>query len=222
MNKLRTIVFLLFVSLVSTPSYAGSEDFGGVYIGVSGSAMGGELDGKYTDSSSEVTKGTGGFVESPIAGLDLGYNMALGESMVVGLGLSWTPGDATIGKADDFNDAADITLEASEFITYYIQPMIAVNEHSAIFIKYGEAEADLKVTGDFTGAASNDLSGTTTSVGTVSKFASGMYMQVEAGLTEYDTISVKDIGNAGNNGSKGDAEAEPSVAYGTVTIGYNF
>jgi hypothetical protein len=148
--------------------------------------------------------------------------MALGESMVVGLGLSWTPGDATIGKADDFNDAADITLEASEFITYYIQPMIAVNEHSAIFFKYGESEADLKVTGDFTGAASNDLSGTTTSVGTVSKFASGMYMQVEAGLTEYDTISVKDIGNAGNNGSKGDAEASPEVAYGTVTIGYNF
>mgnify|MGYP000900757182 CR=1 FL=1 len=100
MNKLRTIVFLLFVSLVSTPSYAGSEDFGGVYIGISGSAMGGELDGKYTDSSSEVTKGTGGFVESPIAGLDLGYNMALGESMVVGLGMSWTPGDAIIGKAD--------------------------------------------------------------------------------------------------------------------------
>ena len=49
-----------------------------------------------------------------------------------------------------------------------------------------------------------------------------MYMQVEAGLTEYDTISVKDIGNAGNNGSKGDAEASPEVAYGTVTIGYNF
>jgi len=222
MNKLKAIAFLLFVSLVSTPLMADSQSFKGVYIGVTGSALGGELDGKYTDSSAEVTKGTGGFVESPIYGLDLGYNLALGDSMVVGFGYHWTPGDAVIGNADDFNDAADIKLTAEEFTTMYIQPMIAVNEHSAVFFKYGEAKADLKVTGDFTGTSPSELSGTTTSVGTISKFASGMYMQVEAGVTDYDTITVNDIGNAGNNNSKGDAQADPSVAYGTVTVGYNF
>ena len=221
MNKLKTLVFALLASFATSPLYAGSADFAGPFIGVQASSIGVELDGTFTDSQGAASKGTGGKT-AQIGGLELGYNIPLGESLFVGIGGTWVPGDADIGKAEDAAKTGEVKLNAEAFLSYYVKPSISLSDSSAMYIKIGQSEADLAVTGDFTGSSSKELSGDLVAIGSTSIFPSGMFVQTEAGLIEYDSITVNDIGNAGNNGGKADAKADPSIAYGAITIGYKF
>jgi len=228
MNKLNkliaTVIAMTFVS--ASPLVAGSGDFSGPFIQVSAKSMGAELDGQYTDGDGTITKGTGGSI-AQIGAIDVGYSIPLSDTFLIGLGISHTPGEAEISKADDAADAADITIKAEDFYTYYIQPTISVSENSAVFLKIGTSEADLKVTGNFTGTASTELSGETYSLGTKTMFSSGMYFSAEAGYSNYDNIFVNDIGTAETNDAtdtdgSGDAKADPSTAFGQFSIGYKF
>jgi hypothetical protein len=222
MNKIQKLIAsAIAMTLVSvTPLVAGSGDFAGPFVQVSAKSIGVELDGQYTDNQSNVTKGTGGSI-AQVAAIDIGYSIPLSDTFLIGIGVSHTPGSAEISKADDAADAADITINAEDFFTVYIQPTISVSENSAVFLKLGQSEADLKVTGNFTGTASSELSGQTFAIGTKTMFSSGMYFSAEAGYSDYDNIQVNDIGNANTLGT-GDAKADPSTAFGQFSIGYKF
>ena len=222
MNKINkmiaSVIAMTFLSV--TPLVAGSGDFAGPFIQVSAKSIGAELDGQYTDNQGLITKGTGGSI-AQVGAIDVGYTLPLGESFLIGIGISKTPGSANISKADDAANAADITIKAEDFTTYYIQPTISMSENSAVFLKLGKSEADLKITGDFSGTSSKELDGNTYALGTKTMFSSGMYFSAEAGYSDYDNIFVNDIGNANTLGT-GDAKADPSTAFGQFSIGYKF
>ena len=226
MKKIKVMLYglcaLIAASMTSTPLMAGASDFSGPYIGIAVSPMGAELDGSYTEGTDgDTTKGSGGKIIT-VPALDLGYNIPLSDTFFVSLGVTYIEGESEISHNDDAADNADVKVEASQFITAYLQPSISVTDNSAIFIKVGYSEADLNITGDFTGTKSDDLEGTTVSMGTKSIFPSGIYFQTEAGITEYDNIFVNDVGTSDQAGGKGDVKADPSLAFGTVTIGYKF
>ena len=222
MNKINkmiaSVIAMTFLSV--SPLVAGSGDFAGPFIQVSAKSIGAELDGQYTDNQGLITKGTGGSI-AQVGAIDVGYTLPLGESFLIGIGISKTPGSANISKADDAANAADITIKAEDFTTYYIQPTISMSENSAVFLKLGKSEADLKITGDFSGTSSKELEGNTYALGTKTMFSSGMYFSAEAGYSDYDNIFVNDIGNANTLGT-GDAKADPSTAFGQFSIGYKF
>ena len=228
MNKINKMItsVIAMAFLSATPLFAGSGDFAGPFVQVSVKSIGAELDGQYTDGDGTITKGTGGSI-AQVGSVDIGYSIPLSDTFLIGIGASATPGSAEISKADDAANAADITIKAEDFRTYYIQPTISVSENSAVFLKLGTTEADLKITGDYTGTASNELSGNTYSLGTKTMFSSGMYFSAEAGYSDYDNIFVNDIGTAESNDSgdtdgSGDAKADPSTAFGLFSIGYKF
>ena len=228
MNKFnKLIASVIAITLFSvTPLVAGSGDFAGPFIQVSAQSIGAELDGQYTDGDGTITKGTGGSI-AQVGAVDVGYSIPLSDSFLIGIGVGYIPGEAEISKADDAADAADITIKAEDFYTYYIQPTISVSENSAVFLKVGKSEADLKITGDFTGTKSTELSGNTYSLGTKTMFSSGMYFSAEAGYSDYDNIFVNDIGTAETNDAtdtdgSGDAKADPSTAFGQFSVGYKF
>ena len=212
------VIAMTFVS--TTPLMAGSGDFAGPFIQVSAVSIGAELDGSYTDAQSTVTKGTGGSI-AQVGAVDAGYSIPLSDTFLLGIGISVIPGSAEISKADDAADKADITIKAEDFRTFYLQPTISVAENSAVFLKVGRSEADLKVTGDYTGSASSSLDGNTYAVGTKTMFSSGMYFSAEAGYSDYDQIEVNDINQKGASNT-GDAKADPSTAYGRFSVGYKF
>tara|TARA_B110001452_G_scaffold147964_1_gene123183 strand:- start:293 stop:961 length:669 start_codon:yes stop_codon:yes gene_type:complete len=220
-NIMKVVYTAIAMACLTTSSFADSGNFNGFYVGISGSAMGAELDGSYTSNEGVVDKGTGGKIAN-VGSLDAGYNVALGSSMFVSFGASYTPGEAKLGKADDAADAADINIKADNFYTYYIQPSFMVSDNTAVFVKVGHSEADVKISGDFTGTSTNSMDGDTVAFGSKTVFGSGMYIQSEAGITEYSNISVTDVGSANENGLKGSAKADPSIAFGTVTLGYKF
>ena len=194
---------------------AGSSDFSGLYVGFQGAVNGLELDGKHTDNNSAVTTGSAGEVMT-VGGIEAGFNLGLGDSFFVGVGGMWIPVDAVL-KADDAADGADVTLTTSDHLTYYIQPSISVYDNSAIYVKYGISEANMAASGDVTGTP-NNLEGTTIAIGTTTLFGSGLYMRTEAGLHEYDKIKITGIG--GNSTST--LEGDPTIAYGAVSLGFQF
>jgi hypothetical protein len=212
MNKIRTILLALLLSVATTPLMA---DFTGPYVGVTLAANGAEFDGKHTDEDGAITKGTAGQVFN-IAGLDAGWTFGLGDSFGLSLGITNMGGDGTI-KADDAADNADVDLKISGPRTIYISPTIAVSDTSAIYLKLGKQDADFTATGDVTGAP-GDLSGKTVAIGTQSIFPSGMFIQTEAGVQDYDEFTITGIGGS----SSAVLKATPKIAYGSVTLGIKF
>ena len=224
MNKLKTtICSVLALACISTsPLVAGSSDFAGPYFAIQGNGIGVELDGKYTDADGTITKGAGGKALH-WAGLDIGYNIPLGDVFFVAVGASYTPGEGEISKHDDAADAADVKVKAKEFYNYYIMPSFAITDSSAIYIKAGQAEADLDITGDYTGTATSSIDGDVLAIGLRTILPGGLFFQSEAGQVAYDKIKINDIGNADSDGStKGDVEADPTFMYGSFSIGVKF
>ena len=220
MKKLKTMLFVLLASLATTPLWADAESFSGPYVGINLTAAGIELDGQHTDNTGDkqgdVTKGTGGKV-SEIGGFELGFSKAMGSNFTLGLGATYIPGEASISKGDDAADAADVELRAENFITGYVMAQYAVSDTSALYAKLGQASSGIKVIGDATGKP-NDLQGSLIAVGSKSKIGERLFIATEAGMIEYDTITLTGIGGEAADTLKGD----PKLAYGTVTIGLQF
>ena len=141
--------------------------------------------------------------------------------MFINIGVSLNPGDAKFdvdsgGSANTNN--TDVTLELGDLVTFYIAPGFSISENSALYIKYGQTEADLQVTGDVTKLTS--LDGTTIAIGTIGQHESGMYFQTEAGITEYDNLTLTGLGTY--IATTNSATADPTVAYGQVSMGFRF
>ena len=207
----------VLLASMTAPAMAGSSDFSGLFIGAQGSVNGMELDGKHTDQSSETQTGSGGAF-AMVAGIEAGFNIPLGDSFFVGVGGMWIPVDASF-DANDNEGNADVTLTSSSHVTWYIQPSISVYDNSAIYLKIGSSEADLTSSGDVTGQP-NNLEGSTLAIGTTTLFGDGggLYMRTEAGYHEYDHIKLTGVGGS----STAILEGDPTVAYGSVSLGIQF
>jgi len=237
MNKLKTLAIGAFaLCAMSTVSIADSSDFAGPYVGVQVGAVGMELDGKNTDGNGSITKGSGGVVEM-MAGLDLGYAIPVSDTIAIAVGVSYIPLEADIigtsdssggegsASGDTATDPTKVTVALGDHYTFYLQPTFAISDTAAVFVKFGYSEAELDVTGQTLASKPSEIKGTTFSAGTKVNLANGMYIQSEAGMTEYDTITATGEGvttAAGGAGLNGSVTADPTVAFGMVTIGVQF
>ena len=228
MNKLIKIVSVLAVltGFSITPLMADSSDFAGAYIGITSSGVGVELDGKHTsagDDTGEVTTGVIGRVAA-IAGAEVGYALPVSDTMLIDIGVSYYSGAAKITTSNtDTTATADVTFEMSDLMTAYIAPTFAVSDTASIYLKIGVMEAETSTTGDVT--QPGDLSGTLIGVGSRSLLGNGMFIRTEAGMVDFDTISVtgKGAGGTGKNiATTSSVSATPLVAYGSISIGYKF
>ena len=222
---LRTTLVALFMSIATTPLMAGSGDFSGPYVSIQAAVVGGALDGEYTDQDGAVTKGTGG-ATFPIGGIEAGWNIGLGDTFLIGIGGTYNAGSATISNADDAANVADVRIKLSDQFTMFIQPQISFAENSEVYAKFGYTQVLLNCAGTGiadTGGCSN-IEGKTIALGTKTKFGSGIFFQTEAGATGYQGITINKIG--GTDSTKGTTtgilSARPTVAYGSVAIGFQF
>ena len=103
-------------------------------------------------------------------------------------------------------------------LTAFIAPTFAISESAAVYFKFGYTEADLAVKGDVTKVP--DLEGTTLAIGTKSLLPNGVFIQTEAGMTEYDKVKFTGLGTY--IATTNSASVDPTQAYGSVTLGYKF
>ena len=93
MNLMRTLKILaasvLLVSGMTVKSFAGASDFSGIYLGVSGGAIGAAIDGDYTDGTSNgrVAKGTAGAVSGTV-GAEGGFSFSLNDTAFLSVNMT--------------------------------------------------------------------------------------------------------------------------------------
>jgi len=198
-----------------SPANSGAGDFAGVYIQANGTVAGAELSGKYKDNDGVLTEGTAGKV-FPLAGGEIGFNVPLGEVFILSVGYSQDPVGQQMGESNDAFDEADVRLTVSDVETTYGAIGFSIGEGQAFFVKYGEIEADIRCTVGAT--CPSGLSGDLYALGTKSLTSSGIYFTTEAGVADFDKMAITNLGK-GNNGS---IDADPNMAFGKFSIGYNF
>ena len=237
MKALRTRICTYAIALLAsigfaTSTFAGSSDFSGIFIAghaelnvvaIDGSAttagQGATVAGTGGTDNTETTQGTiGGF--APTAGYEIGFNVPIGDTFFLTVGFADGGGEsAAIAKVDDGGplSTTDVSLHASNPQWWYIAPSISIFENSAVYVKIGQAEADLTAIGDVTGAP-GDISGDMYGIGTTTIAGNGLFIKTEAGAVQYDQFKITGIG--GDTDTV--VEGNPLVGYGHIAIGYKF
>ena len=208
----------LIMGSFATPVIAGSSDFAGPYIAIQGSVNGGALEGTATNSNNEITSGSIGKVFGGV-GLQVGWAVPVADSFLIGLDLQLNPGDGKMsldsGQGDSEGNNEDITVEFGDIKRASITPMVSVSDSSAVYIKYGITLADLTWTGDVDTSLNSSMHGETIAVGSRTMYGTGMFIQTEAGVTDWDNLNV--LVDSG-----GTADASPKSVYGAVSVGFRF
>jgi len=213
-----TLLSILLATGLTVKAFAGASDFEGFYIGIQGSAVGAMVDGKHTEAAgnSRVTKGTAGAV-SPTVGIDVGFSKAISDSFFIALNLSHNPVDADF-NADDAANADDVKVTLENMNSISIEPSISLSDNTAIYLSVGYSEFDLKASGTGLDATQSfTLEGTSVGLGSKSRADNGMFIKSEAGVTDYDSFKLINVGTA-----DGTVEADATFAYGKITVGMMF
>jgi len=233
MNKLITILSaacMLVIVMTGTNLRADSSNFAGPYVGISGLAAGAGVDGKSrssNDTDSDMSEDSVTAGQATLAtGLELGYALPLGDTFLIDVGGSYLTGKAKIShttsdhlsRGAEDGAADEISFSIDKIATYYIAPSMALSDTASLYVKWGHSSADVEVTGDIT--TPGDLIGEKLAVGTRIVLDSGLFIRSEAGYTEYNSISA--AGKGTTITSTTSYSAQPTIAYGKVSVGFRF
>jgi len=240
MNKLKTTLFAacsLVLVTIGTSVKADSSNFAGPYIGVSASGYGIQLFGEANTSPTTAGVKENNQVSlgqvAPVTGFEAGYAIPIGSAFLIDIGASMFQGEAKLAYNHDQTAPAltgctgcaagtvgpkDVSFTIDDLVNYYIAPTLVLSDTSSLYLKVGLTEADVTVSGDIT--SPSNLSGTTWALGTRTVLASGIFIKTEAGYTDYNGIHAHGKGNSIN--SNNTYMAEPTVAFGTVALGFRF
>ena len=207
--------------LLMTPLKANEEAFAGPYLGINAAVVGVEADASHNDNQGNVTTGTAGKVAT-IAGAELGYAIPMG-GMILDIGGTFFSGEAKLASKSDLaskSNSTEVKFQVNDMWTAYIAPTFVMSDTSSMYFKFGVVEAETSVSGDVT--TPGDLSGETFAIVTRTVLDSGLFVRSEAGLHEFDTVSVTGKGTANGITTSTTISADPTVAYGSISVGYKF
>jgi len=227
-------VFTLMLVNITTTAQADSSNFAGPYFGVTASGYGMQLAGSAATSptagvydNDEVSLGQ----IAAVVGIEVGYALPIGSAFLIDIGGSYHSGEAKMDFHHDGTQVAknptedtdtltgkDVSFKIDDLVSYYIAPTIVLSDTSSLYVKVGLTEADIGVSGNVT--TPGDLSGTTWAIGTRTVLESGIFIKTEAGYTDYNAISAR--GKGTSIGSNNTYSADPTVAFGTVALGFRF
>jgi len=226
MNKLNKILVLAMFSMASLVSNvsADSSIFAGPYVAIQASVVGVEVDGSHTDSTldtKKTTNATPGMVGN-MGSAQVGFNQALSELAFITAGLTYTPtGDAKFAAKSLGGTVASFDLTLSDIKEVFIEPSFMVTSNAAVFLHLGMSEADISVKGSDVTNKTTTLDGQTIALGLKLVTDTNVFIKAEGGMTTFDNLKVTGILD-GDGGSTATAKGDPTVAFGTVSVGYKF
>jgi hypothetical protein len=127
---------VLFTSSLMSPAMSQSE-LAGPYFGINAQTVGVELEGSHDATSTEDAKTSGNLgAFAMVAGIEAGWAIPVGENWMIDVGMNYIGGEASLkSSTSDGSAAADVTFEASDFITYYIAPTLSIGDNSSVYFK---------------------------------------------------------------------------------------
>jgi hypothetical protein len=208
--KIRNKIISLFASTAiiscaaATNVLAQAKNFAGPSIAINGSFNGGNL--AMSEGGDTLKFGE----QSNVLGLDAAYTFPVDNNFFIALGATYDLGKT---KAGGTTGSVTAKAELDEHKSIYLQPGYTINNSTAIFGKVGYHEADgtLNVTvGNASGSLSGTFEGWSYGLGLKSFFNNNSFVQIEGGVTEYDSKSGLGV------------NFEPTVVSATISIGYKF
>ena len=212
MRKLLiSVLALLFVA-----SYAHAASLSGLYIELGTSAVGTEMDGSYSDDDSDISYGQVG--KTAVTGsYGIGFMTSRDRPFSLDLGWAASPGSAKLNTTSD-NTGSDVSIELSDMTELYITAMANITEDASVYFKLGRSEVDTTVSSTVTDPG--DFSGDTVALGTVMSWGSNMYIRTEAGITDWDNVTI--TGSGSGVGTDESITIDPTSHYGKIAIGFKF
>ena len=225
MNNLKkTLIAACSLVLVSVggTAIADSSNFAGPYIGLTASGVGIAISG-VSNSAADDTTGSSDEAQvgkvSAVVGGEVGYALPLSDALLLDVGVAFYSGETRINHdSDDGDISRQVAFKVDDLVTAYIAPTLVLSDTSSLYVKLGLTEADIGVEGDIT--TPSNLSGTTWGIGTRTQLESGLFIRTEAGYTDYNGIHAHGTGTT--IASTSSYSAEPTIAYGLVSMGFRF
>ena len=226
MNKLNKILVLAMFSMASLVSNvsADSSIFAGPYVAIQASVVGVEVDGTHTDNTLDTkkkTNATPGMVGN-MGSVQIGYNKAISDVAFITAGITHTPtGDAKFAAKSLGGTVAKFDLVLSDIQEVFIEPSFMVGSNAAVFLHLGMSEADISVKGTNVTNKTTSLDGQTVALGLKMVTDTNVFIKAEGGMTSFDSLKVTGILD-GDGGTTATATGDPTVAFGTISVGYKF
>ena len=211
MNNTKKLIAALSVLSLSVGS-VNAADFNGVALAVSASATGAIVDGSATNgqTAGSASLGADGIVPS----IDASYRFGSAAGGLA-LGVEYVPAkvDLATGKSTDVDQSA--TFKVKNYYTIYAQPEYNLNADTALFAKIGYTSADVYVTSNTTLTSKpGSLDGWRYGAGLKSFVNKNTFIQAEASITDFDSVSAASSSNSW--------KADAKLVQGTISIGYKF
>ena len=197
-----------------------SESQGGPYISLQGAMYGATFggSGKNKDGAA-LNDATLGQVFGSV-GVNVGWAIPLGDRLLLGLDLSYQPGDGKIkvdtGAGDSDTTGEDVEVTVGDTRGISIMPMIAISDSSALYFKYGVTHVGLTWNDEMTAGIASSMLGDTLAVGSRTVLNDRLYLQTEFGVSDFDPINIHTV----TSNSNGTASAEN--VYGAFSVGIKF
>lgn len=214
----------LLATTAATPALSQSKNFAGPSIAVSGAFVAGDVKVTADNGTDNASSNFG--KSNIIPGVDLSYGIPLDNNFLINIGATYDLSKSTLGEANAFIDpntySEKITIK--DHYSLYIQPTYVFSNTSAVFAKlsYNFAKGSLTETGtDYDPSsytASRNIEGFGYGVGLKSLLNNNLYIQVEAGIDEYD----KETATFDEATTPITYSFDPKVVTGKISIGYKF
>ena len=239
MNSIKKMLVALFALVMTgTASSAGdlrninlSDPFnragggasgsqGGPYVSLQGAMYGATFSGSGKNSNAEALSDASLGQVFGSMGVNVGWAIPLGDRLLLGLDLSYQPGDGKIkvdtGAGDSDTTGEDVEVTAGDTRGISIMPMIAISDSSALYFKYGVTHVDLTWNNEMTAGIASSMLADTLAVGSRTVLNDHLYMQTEFGVSDFDPINIHTV----TSNSTGTASAEN--VYGAFSVGIKF
>ena len=239
MNSIKKMLVALFALVMTgTASSAGdlrninlSDPFnragggasgsqGGPYVSLQGAMYGATFGGSGKNSNGEALNDASLGQVFGSMGVNVGWAIPLGDRLLLGLDLSYQPGDGKIkvdtGAGDSDTSGEDVEVTAGDTRGISIMPMIAISDSSALYFKYGVTHVALDWNDEMTTGIASSMLGDTLAVGSRTVLNDRLYLQTEFGVSDFDPINIHTV----TSGSTGTASAEN--VYGAFSVGIKF
>ena len=239
MNSIKKMLVALFALVMTgTASSAGdlrninlSDPFnragggasgsqGGPYVSLQGAMYGATFSGSGKNSNAEALNDASLGQVFGSMGVNVGWAIPLGDRLLLGLDLSYQPGDGKIkvdtGAGDTDTTGEDVEVTAGDTRGISIMPMIAISDSSALYFKYGVTHVALSWNDEMTAGIASSMLADTLAVGSRTVLNDHLYMQTEFGVSDFDPINIHTV----TSSSTGTASAEN--VYGAFSVGIKF
>ena len=239
MNSIKKMLVALFALVMTgTASSAGdlrninlSDPFnragggasgsqGGPYVSLQGAMYGATFSGSGKNSNTEALSDASLGQVFGSMGVNFGWAIPLGDRLLLGLDLSYQPGDGKIkvdtGAGDTDTTGEDVEVTAGDTRGISIMPMIAISDSSALYFKYGVTHVALSWNDEMTAGIASSMLADTLAVGSRTVLNDHIYLQTEFGVSDFDPINIHTVTSSSN----GTAKAEN--VYGAFSIGLKF